>query len=142
MRLQIYNVVGTFFATYKSIRLYDYYFINLNNLFKAGVLRTSENAYKKYLASRPAASADANARVKKIKFFALRALEDFLTATPALQQSALANHSSSKSKKHFRLKFFTKFNNSREICNFRHWLHQQLALLMSLLFIIHNQIYA
>ena len=62
-------------------------------------MRTSENAYKKYLASRPAASADANARVKKIKFFALRALEDFLTATPALQQSALANHSSSKSKK-------------------------------------------
>ena len=53
-------------------------------------MRTSENAYKKYLASRPAASADANSRVKKIKFYSLRPLEDFLTATPALQQSALA----------------------------------------------------
>ncbi|XP_062133851.1 ATP-dependent RNA helicase DDX54 [Drosophila sulfurigaster albostrigata] len=54
----------------------------------AGVLRTSENAYKKYLSSRPVASTDANARVKKIKFFALKSLEDFFDAAPALQQAA------------------------------------------------------
>lgn len=54
----------------------------------AGVLRTSENAYKKYLSSRPVASTDANARVKKIKFFALKSLEDFFDAAPALKQAA------------------------------------------------------
>ncbi|EDV95506.1 GH15746 [Drosophila grimshawi] len=54
----------------------------------AGVLRTSENAYKKYLSSRPTASTDANSRAKKIKFFALRALEDFFNAAPVLQQTA------------------------------------------------------
>ncbi|KAH8301906.1 hypothetical protein KR044_000497, partial [Drosophila immigrans] len=54
----------------------------------AGVLRTSENAYKKYLSSRPVASTDANARVKKIKFFALKSLEDFFNAAPVLQQAA------------------------------------------------------
>ncbi|KAH8416322.1 hypothetical protein KR222_008275, partial [Zaprionus bogoriensis] len=54
----------------------------------AGVLRTSENAYKKYLSSRPVASTDANARAKKIKFFALKSLEDFFHAGPVLQQAA------------------------------------------------------
>ncbi|KAH8315761.1 hypothetical protein KR067_000904 [Drosophila pandora] len=57
----------------------------------AGVLRTSENAYKKYLSSRPVASTDANARVKKIKFFALKPLEDFFTAAPVLAQAAEVN---------------------------------------------------
>ncbi|KAM7354898.1 ATP-dependent RNA helicase DDX54 [Cochliomyia hominivorax] len=51
----------------------------------SGVLRTSENAYKKYLSSRPVASTDSNARVKKIKFFALKPLEDFIVkAVPKL----------------------------------------------------------
>ncbi|XP_065360645.1 ATP-dependent RNA helicase DDX54 [Calliphora vicina] len=51
----------------------------------SGVLRTSENAYKKYLSSRPVASTDANARVKKLKFFALKPLEDFIVnAVPKL----------------------------------------------------------
>ncbi|ALC43916.1 CG32344 [Drosophila busckii] len=54
----------------------------------AGVLRTSENAYKKYLSSRPVASTDANARAKKIKFFALKTLEDFFHAVPVLEQAA------------------------------------------------------
>ncbi|XP_064535609.1 ATP-dependent RNA helicase DDX54 [Drosophila montana] len=54
----------------------------------AGVLRTSENAYKKYLSSRPTASTDANARAKKIKFFALKSLEDFFDAAPVLEQAA------------------------------------------------------
>ncbi|XP_046868182.1 ATP-dependent RNA helicase DDX54 isoform X1 [Drosophila willistoni] len=54
----------------------------------AGVLRTSENAYKKYLSSRPVASTDANSRVKKIKFFALKPLEDFFHAVPVLAQAA------------------------------------------------------
>lgn len=58
---------------------------------QAGVLRTSENAYKKYLSSRPVASTDANARVKKIKFFALKPLEDFFTAAPVLAQAAEVN---------------------------------------------------
>lgn len=57
----------------------------------AGVLRTSENAYKKYLSSRPVASTDANARAKKIKFFALKTLEDFFNAAPVLQQAAEVN---------------------------------------------------
>ncbi|XP_039487324.1 ATP-dependent RNA helicase DDX54 [Drosophila santomea] len=63
----------------------------------AGVLRTSENAYKKYLSSRPVASTDANARVKKIKFFALKPLEDFFTAAPALAQAAEASGQSAES---------------------------------------------
>ncbi|XP_037827243.1 LOW QUALITY PROTEIN: ATP-dependent RNA helicase DDX54-like [Lucilia sericata] len=51
----------------------------------SGVLRTSENAYKKYLSSRPVASSDSNARVKKLKFFALKPLEDFIvSAVPKL----------------------------------------------------------
>ncbi|XP_030385268.1 ATP-dependent RNA helicase DDX54 [Scaptodrosophila lebanonensis] len=57
----------------------------------AGVLRTSENAYKKYLSSRPVASTDANARVKKIKFFSLKPLEDFFNAAPVLAQAAEVN---------------------------------------------------
>lgn len=52
------------------------------------MLRTSENAYKKYLSSRPTASTDANARAKKIKFFALKSLEDFFDAAPVLEQAA------------------------------------------------------
>ncbi|KAH8379119.1 hypothetical protein KR009_003133, partial [Drosophila setifemur] len=63
----------------------------------AGVLRTSENAYKKYLSSRPVASTDANARVKKIKFFALKPLEDFFTAAPVLAQAAEVNGRSKES---------------------------------------------
>ncbi|XP_017066380.1 ATP-dependent RNA helicase DDX54 [Drosophila eugracilis] len=63
----------------------------------AGVLRTSENAYKKYLSSRPVASTDANARVKKIKFFALKPLEDFFTAAPVLAQAAKVNGQSEES---------------------------------------------
>lgn len=35
------------------------------------------NAYKKYLSTRPPASADSNKRIKLIKFFALTALDDF-----------------------------------------------------------------
>jgi len=60
-------------------------------------LRTSENAYKKYLSSRPVASTDANARVKKIKFFALKPLEDFFTAAPVLAQAAEASGQSTES---------------------------------------------
>uniref|UniRef100_A0A1I8Q6Y7 RNA helicase n=1 Tax=Stomoxys calcitrans TaxID=35570 RepID=A0A1I8Q6Y7_STOCA len=59
----------------------------------SGVLRTSENAYKKYLSSRPVASTDSNARVKKLKFFALRPLEDFIV------QSAPKLSSNGKNKK-------------------------------------------
>lgn len=63
-----------------SINLIYYFFP-----FQSGVLRTSENAYKKYLSSRPVASTDANARVKKMKFFALKPLEDFIVkALPKL----------------------------------------------------------
>lgn len=35
------------------------------------------NAYKKFLSTRPPASADSNKRVKQIKFLTLTALEDF-----------------------------------------------------------------
>lgn len=45
------------------------------------VYRTSCNAYKAYIATRPAASGDANRRVKRIKFHALKALDDFVKAT-------------------------------------------------------------
>lgn len=45
--------------------------------FQSGVARTSTNAYKKYLSTRPPASADANKRVKAMNFTALAALEDF-----------------------------------------------------------------
>ncbi|XP_037038329.1 ATP-dependent RNA helicase DDX54 [Bradysia coprophila] len=53
----------------------------LANQHIAGVLRTSTNAYKKYLSTRPAASVDANKRVKNIRFFALLSLEDFQEIT-------------------------------------------------------------
>lgn len=43
------------------------------------------------------ASTDANARVKKIKFFALKPLEDFFTAAPALAQAAEVNGQSAES---------------------------------------------
>ncbi|XP_063701524.1 ATP-dependent RNA helicase DDX54 [Culicoides brevitarsis] len=46
--------------------------------------KTSVNAYKAYINTRPAASGDANRRVKRIKFHALRALDDFLHATAKL----------------------------------------------------------
>ncbi|XP_018784942.1 PREDICTED: ATP-dependent RNA helicase DDX54 [Bactrocera latifrons] len=65
----------------------------------AGVLRTSENAYKKYLSSRPVASAESNARIKKIKFFSCKNLDDFLAANISLRQSQSANRETdSKSK--------------------------------------------
>ncbi|XP_055845086.1 ATP-dependent RNA helicase DDX54 [Episyrphus balteatus] len=57
----------------------------------SGVLRTSENAYKKYLASRPVASADANKRVKTIKFYSLKPLDDFLKSSVALETASIAN---------------------------------------------------
>lgn len=37
----------------------------------------STNAYKKYISTRPAASADSNKRVKTMQFTALPALHDF-----------------------------------------------------------------
>lgn len=45
------------------------------------MVRTSTNAYKKYLSTRPAASVDSNKRVKNIRFFALLSLEDFQEIT-------------------------------------------------------------
>lgn len=57
----------------------------------SGVLRTSENAYKRYLASRPVASADANKRVKTIKFFSLKPLDDFFKSSAALETLVEAN---------------------------------------------------
>lgn len=44
---------------------------------QSGVYRTSVNAYKKYLSTRPPASVDSNKRVKNIKFFALESIDDF-----------------------------------------------------------------
>lgn len=41
------------------------------------MLRTSINAYKKYLSTRQVASADSNKRVKAINFNAIAALKDF-----------------------------------------------------------------
>lgn len=65
----------------------------------AGVLRTSENAYKKYLSSRPVASAESNARIKKIKFYSCKHLDDFLAANLSLRQTESANcENNSKSK--------------------------------------------
>ncbi|XP_037901370.1 ATP-dependent RNA helicase DDX54 [Glossina fuscipes] len=54
----------------------------------SGVLRTSENAYKKYLSSRPVASTDSNARVKKIKFYSLKPLEVFFNVASKLNTDA------------------------------------------------------
>lgn len=45
--------------------------------FQSGTLNTATNAYKKYLATRPVASADANKRVKSINFNMLPPLHDF-----------------------------------------------------------------
>lgn len=45
--------------------------------FQSGIYRSSTNAYKKYLSTRPPASADSNKRVKSINFTALPALHDF-----------------------------------------------------------------
>lgn len=41
------------------------------------MLNTATNAYKKYLSTRPVASADANKRVKAINFNMIPALHDF-----------------------------------------------------------------
>lgn len=41
------------------------------------MLRTSINAYKKYLSTRQVASADSNKRVKAINFNGIAALKDF-----------------------------------------------------------------
>lgn len=45
--------------------------------FQSGTLNTATNAYKKYLSTRPAASADSNKRVKSINFNMIPALHDF-----------------------------------------------------------------
>lgn len=45
----------------------------------AGVYKTSNNAYKHYLQTRPSASADSNKRIKTIEFYKLRTLSDFNT---------------------------------------------------------------
>ncbi|XP_004518952.1 ATP-dependent RNA helicase DDX54 [Ceratitis capitata] len=57
----------------------------------AGVLRTSENAYKKYLSSRPVASTESNARIKKIKFYSCKPLDDFLSVNSFLQDPKDSN---------------------------------------------------
>lgn len=44
---------------------------------QSGTARSSTNAYKKYLSTRPAASGDSNKRVKQMNFNALAALDDF-----------------------------------------------------------------
>ncbi|XP_055304264.1 ATP-dependent RNA helicase DDX54 [Sitodiplosis mosellana] len=49
----------------------------LANQHISGVLNTATNAYKKYLSTRPVASADANKRVKAINFNMIPALHDF-----------------------------------------------------------------
>ncbi|XP_055386129.1 ATP-dependent RNA helicase DDX54 [Condylostylus longicornis] len=43
----------------------------------ASIYKTSENAYKKYISTRPVASADSNKRVKLMKFYNLKVLQDF-----------------------------------------------------------------
>lgn len=49
----------------------------LANQHIAGTYRTSVNAYKKYLSTRPPASVDSNKRVKNINFVALESIDDF-----------------------------------------------------------------
>lgn len=44
----------------------------------AGVYKTSNNAYKHYLQTRPTASADSNKRIKTVEFFKLRTLSDLI----------------------------------------------------------------
>lgn len=51
--------------------------INRETKFQSGITRTASNAYKKYLSTRPIASADSNKRVKAINFNAIAALKDF-----------------------------------------------------------------
>lgn len=55
----------------------------------AGTYRTSENAYKKYLSSRPAASVESNKKVKNIKFFALKSLEEFVGLSIEIEDDSL-----------------------------------------------------
>lgn len=57
--------------------------------FQAGTYRTSENAYKKYLSSRPAASVESNKKVKNIKFFALKSLEEFVGLSIEIEDDSL-----------------------------------------------------
>lgn len=54
----------------------------------SGVYRTSINAYKHYITTRPAASADSNKRVKTIKFFKLKPLDVFKNDVVAKSESA------------------------------------------------------
>lgn len=49
----------------------------LANQHIAGTYRTSVNAYKKYLSTRPPASVDSNKRVKNINFVGLESIDDF-----------------------------------------------------------------
>lgn len=71
--LNSHNIVG-FLSFHKTP------FIIIIISFQSSIYRVSENAYKKYIASRPPASADSNKRVKSIKFFALKPLKDCLKA--------------------------------------------------------------
>ncbi|XP_017490685.1 PREDICTED: ATP-dependent RNA helicase DDX54, partial [Rhagoletis zephyria] len=61
----------------------------------AGVFRTSENAYKKYLSSRPVASTESNSRIKKIKFYSCKPLDDFSSVE---KSESLSSENQMKSK--------------------------------------------
>ncbi|XP_067644860.1 ATP-dependent RNA helicase DDX54 [Eurosta solidaginis] len=65
----------------------------------AGVLRKSENAYKKYLSSRPVASTESNARIKKIKFYSCKPLDDFLKASSLVHVPTNSTNNNSKKAK-------------------------------------------
>lgn len=52
-------------------------FTSIRFKFQSGIYRSSKNAYKKYLSTRPPASADSNKRVKTMNFTGLAALHDF-----------------------------------------------------------------
>lgn len=58
----------------------------LNDSDLSNINRISNNAYKAYIQTRPAASVESNKKIKNIKFNSLRMLDDFKTVTEHLGQ--------------------------------------------------------
>lgn len=54
----------------------------------SNIYRVSNNAYKAYIQTRPAASVESNKKIKNVKFSSIRVLDDFKTVTDRLSEAA------------------------------------------------------
>uniref|UniRef100_A0A336K2U4 RNA helicase n=1 Tax=Culicoides sonorensis TaxID=179676 RepID=A0A336K2U4_CULSO len=75
------------------------------------VYKTSCNAYKQYINTRPAASGDANRRVKRIKFHALKSLDDFAKALANMDSKENSTEEKKVNALEFKEDFLAKVKN-------------------------------